>query len=89
MNETRAITARLHNLSSKLSIGTNDSSRREALKLSKELTAELEVPENAALDLALGLGASPSSLPGKLSLSSHILATDICVCKNCRGFEPL
>lgn len=47
--------AQLHDLSPSLSDGMDKSARKRALKLSKDLVAQLEEPENVAVELAFSV----------------------------------
>jgi hypothetical protein len=47
--------AQSHDLSPRLSDGINRSARKRALKLSKDLVAQLEEPENVAVELAFSV----------------------------------
>jgi hypothetical protein len=53
-NETASIIDRLAKLSPRLSNG-DDQTRKEALELSRSLTAKLEQPENVAVELAFSV----------------------------------
>jgi hypothetical protein len=85
-NETTALIARLTNLSSKLSTGEDHDARIEALKLSKALTARLELPENVAVDLAFSV--TPPAVLVKRHIAYSFEAYDCCERENCCGFEP-
>jgi hypothetical protein len=47
--------AQLNSLTAKLSEGNDETARREALRLSKQLTLCLEEPANTAVDLAFSV----------------------------------
>jgi hypothetical protein len=53
-NEAASVIDRLAKLSPKLSNG-DEQTRKEALALSKSLTAKLEQPENVAVELAFSV----------------------------------
>lgn len=56
-----SIIAKLHSLAASLNDEKNHETRRKCLQLSKNLTSQLEQPENVAVDMAFSVLLSSSS----------------------------
>ncbi|EFQ97743.1 sterigmatocystin 8-O-methyltransferase [Nannizzia gypsea CBS 118893] len=75
--EPAALIARLQRLASRLSDGSDQEARRECLQLSRALTAQLEQPENIAVDMAFSpMVASTVRIAVDLNLFSHIVKNE-------------
>lgn len=58
-----SIIAKLHSLAASLNDGNNHEARKKCLQLSKNLTSQLEQPENVAVDMAFSVLLSSSFSP--------------------------
>jgi hypothetical protein len=59
--EPADLITQLNNLTAKLSAGNDETARREALRLSRQLTTCLEDPVNIAVDLAFSVRQANSN----------------------------